>query len=332
MDKSKGNGGFDTRNFLRRYGTVFAALLIFVIFSIFAENFFTTRNFFMLLRQMSMLTIISLGFTFVMSAGGFDMSIGNLAGLVSIVFAIVLIATGNFLVALMAALGLGMLVGAVNGALVAYVGLPDFIGTFAVGSVAFGVKMLITKGNPIFFDIEIPEIFIFLGQGYVGPIPFPVIVMFLIAALVIFVLNKTSLGRRIYAIGGNPNAALFAGINVKRYRFITFIISGVSVAIASVMLTSRLGSAQPLAGENYLLDVIAVVFLSTTMFGEGEPKGEGTLVGALIISMMTNGLTMLNVPYYFQFITKGLVVILAVSMAVVLGQKFRVTFKVRPSE
>ncbi len=323
---------FDTRNLLRRYGTVFAALLIFIVFSIFANNFFTMTNFFMLLRQMSMLTIISLGFTFVMSAGGFDMSIGNVAGLVNIVFAIVMIATGSFFIALIAALALGVFVGSINGALVSYVGLPDFIGTFAVGSVAFGIKMMITKGNPIFFNEGVPRIFEFIGQGYVGPIPFPVIIMVLAAVFCIFLLSKTRLGRRIYAIGGNPNASLFAGINVKRYRFATFIISGLSVAIASIIMTSRLGSAQPLAGENFLLDTIAVVFLSTTMFGEGEPTGQGTLVGALIISMLTNGLTMLNVPYYFQYITKGLVVIVAVSLAVVLGQKFRVTFKVRPTD
>ena len=327
----KKNKKFDARNFFRRYGTALGAVVIFVIFSILAENFLTATNFFMLLRQMSMLTIISLGFTFVMSAGGFDMAIGNVAGLVNIIFAIVLIGTGSFLVALLAAIALGVFVGVINGGLVAYLGLPDFIGTFAIGSVAFGVKMMITKGNPIFFHDGVPKIFEFLGQGYVGPVPFPVILMFIFVGLVIFILTKTRLGRRVYAIGGNSTAALFTGINVKRYRFLTFIISGLSVAVASVIMTSRLGSAQPLAGEAFLLDTIAVVFLSSTMFGEGEPTGQGTFIGALIISMLTNGLTMLNVPYYFQYITKGIVVILAVSLSVVLGQKFRVQFKIRPT-
>ena len=330
MNKNETLQKFDVRNFLRRYGTAFGALVIFIVFSLLANNFLTATNFFMLLRQMSMLTIISLGFTFVMSAGGFDMSIGNVAGLVSIIFAIVLIATDSFLLALLASLAIGVVVGAVNGGLVAFLGLPDFIGTFAVGSIAFGIKMMITKGNPIFFHDGVPRVFEFLGQGYVGPVPFPVILMFVFVGLVIFVLLKTRLGRRIYAIGGNPNAALFAGISGKRYRFLTCICSGLSVAIASIVLTSRLGSAQPLAGEAFLLDTIAVVFLSSTMFGEGEPTGQGTFVGALIISMLTNGLTMLNVPYYFQYITKGLVVIVAVSLSVVLGQKFRVQFKIRP--
>jgi len=278
----------------------------------------------MLLRQMSMLTIISLGFTFVMGAGGFDMSIGNATGLINIIFAIVILNTNSFWIALLAALLVGVTIGVLNGTLVAYIGLPDFIGTFAVGSIIYGVKMLITKGNPIFFNDTVPKIFFFIGQGYVGPIPFPVILMAFFVGLAIFILNKTSLGRRVYAIGGNSIASLYAGINVKRYRLITFIVSGLSVAIASVILTSRLGSAQPLAGEEFLLDAISVVFLSTTMFGDGEPTGSGTFVGALIISMMNNGLTMLNVPYYFQYITKGTVVIFAVVLSVVLGQKLRV--------
>ena len=314
------------KNFLRKYGTVLGAFVIFIVFSLTANNFFTTINLFLLLRQMSMLTIISLGFTFVMAAGGFDMSIGNTTGLVNILFAIVLLNTNSFLLALSAALLTGMLIGVINGTLVARIGLPDFIGTFAVGSIVYGVKMLITKGNPIFFDKDVPEIFPFIGQGYVGPVPFPVILMFLFVALSVFLLTKTSLGRRIYAIGGNSVASLYAGINITRYRLITFVISGLSVSIAAVILTSRLGSAQPLAGEVFLLDAISVVFLSTTMFGEGEPTGSGTFVGALIISMLNNGLIMLNVPYYFQYITKGLVVIFAVVLSVLLGQKLRVKF------
>lgn len=322
----RGKNLLDKKEFLRKYGTVIAAIIIFIVFSLTAKNFFTSTNLLMLLRQMSMLTIISLGFTFVMGAGGFDMSIGNATGLINIILALVLLNTSSFWLALLGALAVGITIGIVNGTLAAYIGLPDFIATFAVGSIVYGIKMLITRGNPIFFDDTVPKIFFFIGQGYVGPIPFPVILMALFVIFAIFILNKTSLGRRIYAIGGNPVASLYAGINVKAYRLITFVISGISVAIASVILTSRLGSAQPLAGEEFLLDAISVVFLSTTMFGEGEPTASGTFVGALIISMLNNGLTMLNVPYYFQYITKGTVVIFAVIISVALGQKLRVKF------
>lgn len=312
------------KTFLRKYGTVIGAAIIFIFFATRVENFFTTINIMLLLRQMSMLTIVSLGFTFVMSAGGFDMSVGMATGLVNMILAGLILSTGNVFLAIAAALATGLAIGLVNGTLVAYIGLPDFIGTFAVGSIAFGLKMLYTKGNPIFFNA--PPLFQSIGQGYVGPVPVPVIIMFILLAVAIFVLNKTTLGRRIGAIGGNPIACLYAGINVRRYRMLTFLISGLSVAMASIILTARLGSGQPLAGEDFLLDAISAVFLSTTMFGEGEPTASGAFVGTFIISMLNNGLTMLNVPYYFQYITKGGVVILAVMLSVLMGQKLRVKF------
>jgi len=237
MNNRKGYKSLLTsKEFIRRYGTVVAALLIMIFFSITAKNFMTFRNMFMLFRQMSMLTIISLGFTFVMAAGGFDMSIGNNVGLISIIFAIILISTGNFFAAFIVAILVGMVIGSANGLLVAVIGLPDFIGTFAVGTIVYGLKMLITKGNPIFFDADVSPTFLFLGQGYVGPIPFPVILMLLYAAAGAFVLEKTVAGRRIYAIGGNPIASMFAGIKTKRYRVATFVISGLSVAFASVIM------------------------------------------------------------------------------------------------
>ena len=137
------------------------------------------------------------------------------------------------------------------------------------------------------------------------------------------ILKKTPLGRRIYAIGGNKVASQYGGINVKKYRVITFLFSGAFLAVASIIQTSRLGSGQPLAGEDFMLDTIAAVYLSTTMFGEGEPTPEGTIIGVFIITMLTNGLTMLGVEYYFQYITKGVVVILAVMMSVLLSGKAR---------
>lgn len=314
------------REFIRKYGTVLGALVLFIVFSLLIERFLTPSNIMMLLRQMSMLTIIALGFTFVMGAGGFDMSIGTLCGLVMMLFALTLLETGNLLLALLVAIACGLVIGLINGLLVAYIGLPDFIATFAVGSIIMGIKMMLTRGNPISYPADIPRVFTFIGQGFIGPFPFPVLIMFFVLVLAVFVIYKTSFGRRVYAIGGNPVASLYAGINVKKYRLATFLISGFSVSLASIILTSRLGSAQPLAGEEFLLDVIAVVFLSTTMFGEGEPTPGGTFIGALMISMLNNGLTMLNVQYYFQFITKGSVVILAVLLAVSFGQKLRIKF------
>lgn len=307
--------------FVRKYGTALFGLAVFIFFSVFAENFFSWSNQMILLRQMSMLTIVSLGFTFVMAAGGFDMSLGNAAGLINVIFGIVYIATGNLLVAILAAVAVGLCTGAVNGILAGVIGLPDFIATFAVGTITYGLKMLITKGNPKTLPEDFGETIFFIGQGKIGSIPFPVILMIIMVIITMFLLKKTTLGRRIYAIGGNRTASQYSGINVKRYRFITFILAGLFLSLASVILTSRLGSAQPLAGEDFMLDTIAAVFLSTTMFGEGEPTAEGTFIGAFIITMMTNGLTMMSVEYYFQYITKGLVVILSVLLSVYLSNK-----------
>lgn len=309
------------RSFLRRYGTVIGGVLIFIGFSLSTPYFFTVHNFLLMLKQMSMLTILSLGFTFVMGAGGFDMSIGYAVGLVSVFLGSVL-NLGGLHFAIPAALLTGLVIGAINGLLVAYLRLPDFIATFAVGSIAFGAKMLYTKGHPVFLRNS-PEAFDFIGQGSLGPIPFPVIIMLALLGVTLIVLNRTRFGKHIYAIGGNPQAALYVGINIRFYRFLTFIISGLSIAITAIVLTSRLGSAQPQAGEAYLLDVFAVCFLSTTMFGEGEPTAAGAFVGALIITMLNSGLIMLNVPYHIQYITKGVVVILAIMLSVALGQRVR---------
>ena len=313
------------KNIIKRYGTLLFAMIVFAVFSVQAKNFFTIDNVMLLLKQMSMLTVISLGFTFVMAVGGFDMSVGFGTGLIGIVFVTLLLSTNNFLIALLGALVAGILMGCVNGVLVSYIGLPDFIGTFAVGSVIYGIKMMITEGNPIYVkNIEGPSIdlFKYLNSGMVfGFIPVMVILMVVFITIGYILMEKTKLGRRIYAIGGNKEAALFSGINVKFYKFITYVISGLTVALTAVMVCSRLNSAQPTSGEGYLMEAISVVFLSTTMFGEGQPTIMGTVVGAFIISMLNNGLTMLGMTYYFQDITTGIVVILAVLMSVVMAKK-----------
>jgi len=315
--------GDRAKQFIKRYGTVIGGILIYGVFAATTPYFFTVNNLLLILKQMSMLTIVSLGFTFVMAAGGFDMSVGFAMGLANVFFATVLNAASHLLPAVAVALGVGTAVGAVNGLLVAYLHLPDFIATFAVGSITFGAKMLFSGGHPVFVR-RAPAAFRTIAQGYVGPIPMPVIIMIAILIVVLIVLNRTRLGKHIYAIGGNPMAALYAGINVRRKRFYTFLISGLSVGITAIVLTSRLGSGQPEAGEGFLLDTISVCFLSTTMFGEGEPTAAGVFIGAFIITMLNNGLTMLAVPYHVQFITKGAVVILAVMLSVLLGRQTRI--------
>lgn len=314
--------GVDWMLITRRYGTALFGVVMFIVFSFLAENFCSWSNLMIMLRSMSMLCICALGFTFVMAAGGFDMSIGNAAGLVNMLFVYTLIASKSLLLAMVVGLLVGLAVGLVNGVLSGVVGLPDFIATYAVGCVAYGIKMLISGGNPTTIpkDIGLPALTFSMGQGRIPlggiTIPVPVIIMLAFCILAVFILKKTPLGRRVYAIGGNRIASQYSGINVKKYRVITFLFSGLFMAVAAILQTSRLGSGQPLAGEDFLMDTIAAVYLSTTMFGEGEPTPEGTIVGVFIITMLTNGLTMLGVQYYFQYITKGVVVILAVLVSV----------------
>jgi len=308
------------KTLLKKYGVLIATFVLMVIFSFATPAFMTSRNMLMLLRQISMLTMVSIGMTFVMAAGGFDMSVGYAIGLINVTVALALKSGMGVFLSLVLALLAGMGVGALNGVLVSFVGLPDFIGTFAVGSIAFGLKMMVTRGNPIMLW-DAPKGFSFIGQGYVGAIPFPIILMVTAIVLTSFVMKYTRLGRRLYYIGGNKTAALYSGINVKRYRFLSFVISGFCVAVTSIILTSRVGSGQPLAGEEYLLDAISAVFLGMTMFGEGEPNVPGSFVGAFLIGMLTNALTLMNVAYYFQYITKGVAVILAVTVSIISRSK-----------
>ncbi len=318
----------DWLTFARRYATLLFGVAVFVFFSVAADNFCSWSSIMMMMRSMSMLAICAMGFTFVMAAGGFDMSLGNVAGLVNMVFVYTLVDTSNLFVAIVVGILIGLAVGLVNGLLAGVIGLPDFIATYAVGTVCYGIKMLISLGNPMTIpkDAGLPELTFFLGQGRVPflfglTIPLPVIIMLVFLVVVMFLMNKTTLGRRIYAIGGNKTASEYSGIHVKKYRVVTFLFSGSFLAVASIMLTSRLGSGQPLAGEDFMLDTIAAAYLSTTMFGEGEPTVLGTFVGVFVISMMTTGLTMLGVEYYFQYITKGLVVILSVLTSILLSGK-----------
>lgn len=321
---------FDWMRVMKQYGTALFGIVMFIVFSVLNDKVCTWSNIMIMLRSMSMLCICALGFTFVMAAGGFDMSIGNASGLVNMVFVYSLLASKSLPLAMVAGLAVGLAVGLLNGVLSGVVGLPDFIATYAIGCVAYGIKMLISGGNPTTIpkDIGLPAITFSMGQGRIRlaeglSIPVPVIIMAVFCVIAVFILKKTPMGRRIYAIGGNKIASQYSGINVKKYRVITFLFSGLFMAVASILQTSRLGSGQPLAGEDFLMDTIAAVYLSTTMFGEGEPTPEGTIVGVFVITMLTNGLTMMGVQYYFQYITKGIVVILAVLVSVLQSNRAR---------
>ncbi|MCR4427688.1 MAG: ABC transporter permease [Firmicutes bacterium] len=301
------------RNLVRSYGTLLGLVALVVVFSATTQVFLTFNNIINILRQVSMLAIISTGLTFCMVTGDFDLGIGSVGSLVGVVTVSLLVKGFPVPLSLLAGLGLAALFGMVNGALVTQVGISSFISTLAAGSVATGVTFLYTQGQAIYGDL--PQSFAFIGRGYVGSIPTPIIVMAFVVVLGEFILTRTRMGRYMYAIGGNLNAARLSGISVRKYRLLGLLFSSLGAGIAGIILASRLGSGQPTAAAGFFLDAIAAAFLGQTIFRDGRPNILGTFVGVLIIGVMNNGLTLLRVSYYWQDISKGAIIVLAVALA-----------------
>ena len=280
------NAKLNVSRIARNYGTLFAYIIMLLVFSILAPSAFPTlSNVISILRQIAMLATISLGLTFVLITKRSDLSIGYSTSFLGIVVAALVVRAGmNIWLAALITVLLGALIGLINGVVIAYLGVPDFIASLGVGYVVAGINQAYTKGHPI---SNLPADFeIFGAQRLGGVIPNAVIIMLIVLVVSSIILNQTKLGRYIYGVGDNEEASL--------------------------MLTSRLGSAHPQAAEDYLLDAIAAVWLGGTAFKDGEPNLAGTLLGALIIGTMANGLTILNVSYYYQDIATGLIILAAV--------------------
>lgn len=299
--------------FLWKYGTLLALFIVCIFFAVMKPAFATVDNLFTILRQIAMLVILSAGLTFVLITKRSDLSIGYGSSFLGVVVAALMVNYGvNMWVAVLVTILLGAVIGLVNGFLVAYIGVPDFIATLGVGFLVSGINQAYTKGHPISM---LPAGFGIFGSAKIlGFIPAGVIVMLIVLVVLYIILEHTRFGRYVYAIGGNEEATLMSGIDVKRNMMMAFGVSGVCMGVMAVVLTSRLGSAHPLAGESYLLDSIAAVYLGSTAFKNGEPNLAGTVVGALIIGVMNNGLTLMNVEYYYQDIAQGLIILLAVTL------------------
>ena len=271
----------------------------------------TLSNVISILRQIAMLATISLGLTFVLITKRSDLSIGYSTSFLGIVVAALLVRAGmNIWLAALITVLLGALIGLINGVVIAYLGVPDFIASLGVGYVVAGINQAYTKGHPI---SNLPADFeIFGAQRLGGVIPNAVIIMLIVLVVSSIILNQTKLGRYIYGVGDNEEASLMSGVNTRSTIVWAYVFCGIACGVTAVMLTSRLGSAHPQAAEDYLLDAIAAVWLGGTAFKDGEPNLAGTLLGALIIGTMANGLTILNVSYYYQDIATGLIILAAV--------------------
>lgn len=297
---------------LKNYGTLIGYILLLIAFTILAPGrFMTLQNMIGILRQIAMLGTISIGLTFVMITKRSDLSIGYSTSFLGIFVAALLVHAGmNIWLAAFLTVVLGALIGLINGTIIAYLGVPDFIGSLGVGYVVAGINQAYTKGHPV---SNLPASFeIFGAQKMFDVIPNAVIIMALVLLASYVILRHTRLGRYIYAVGDNEEATLMSGIDTKKTVVWSYVFCGIACAVTAVMLTSRLGSAHPQAAEDYLLNAIAAVWLGSTAFKDGEPNLAGTILGALIIGTMANGLTIMNVSYYYQDIATGLIILMAV--------------------
>lgn len=304
--------GVGSVDWLRRYGTLLALVLMCITFGILSENFFRFSNMLNVMRQISMIAVIAIGMTYVVLMGGMDLSVGSICGLSGIVCALMQSRGYGTVPAVLAAFATGILAGLVNAVLVTRVNIPAFIATLATMSISSGLILTITRGVPIYQGLR--DSFLFLGQGYVGPIPTPVAILALVVLVAYVHLNLTKQGRHMYAVGGNAEAARLSGINTRDLLALGFLLSGLSASLSGVIVTARLASGHPTAGDAFLMDAIASVFVGTTVMREGEPHVMGTVVGALLIGILGNGLTLLNIPFYFQNIAKGIIILLAVAV------------------
>lgn len=295
---------------LNKFKTGIGLLILVTVLSFMSPYFLTIPNLLNVVRQVSIIAIISFGMTMVILTGGIDLSVGSMLAFSGAIAAGMIVNSGlNVFLAIFIGLAAGTALGLFNGIAVAKAKLPAFIVTLAMMTVARGLTLIYTNGRPI---SGFNETFRFFGAGYLGSIPVPVVIMFILLVVIYILLKKTPLGRYIYAIGGNEKATKLSGINTDRIKIAVYALNGFLAAASGIILTSRLNSAQPMAGEGYELDAIAAVVLGGTSLSGGSGGVVGTIVGALIIAVLNNGLNLLNVSSFYQLVAKGAVILLAV--------------------
>ncbi len=311
--------GIDWNTIAARYGTVLAALVIFAAFALASDRFLSVNNISNILVQISVLMIVSSGLTVAVASGEFDLSVGQVASLSGVLVAGLMIWAGlPVALAMLLAILAGVAIGIVNGLLVTRLRIPSLIATLAMGPMALGLNYAYTNGDSIYASM--PKSFYYIATGKIGIVPVPVIIALVIVTCFYVLLNKTRLGRGVVATGANIQAARLSGIPVNRCRLTALALSGLGAAMGGVMLTARLGTGQSGAGDAYLLDSLTAVFLGMTAFKPGRATVQGTLVGVIIIGMLDNGLNLLGAPFYLQNEVRGIVMVAAVSLAVLRAE------------
>ncbi|PKM50508.1 MAG: ribose ABC transporter permease [Firmicutes bacterium HGW-Firmicutes-7] len=296
-----------------KYRALIGLIIFSIIISLLTDRFMTVSNILNVLRQTSINAIIAGGMTYVILTSGIDLSVGSVFAFTGAIGAYLIASDTNVFLTILIVLFLGLLIGGFNGVVISKGKVQPFIATLATMTLARGATLVFTQGKPISTGAsENAEAFAKIGSGYLFSIPIPIYIMVIVFALAYYILKHTRLGRYIYALGGNEEATSLSGINVSKVKILVYMFSGVLAALAGLILTSRLSSAQPTAGSGYELDAIAAVVLGGTSLSGGYGNVLSTIIGALIIGILNNSLNLMNVSSYYQLMIKGLVILIAV--------------------
>ena len=311
--KSKEVNNLNIKELLVKYKSLLGLVLLIAVVSILNPSFLSPKNVMNILRQTSVNAVIAAGMTFVILTGGIDLSVGSILGISGAVCASLLVSGQGLIIAVIAALAVGAVVGFLNGFIISKGKLQPFIATLATMTLLKGLTLVYTNGNPITLGSnELAMSFGKIGGGTILGIPTPAMIMIVVFMVCYYILHNTRIGRYTYALGSNEEATKLSGLNTDKIKIWVYTMSGILASVAGIIITSRLYSAQPTAGSGYELDAIAAVVLGGTSLNGGKGKITGTIVGALIIGVLSNALNILDVSSYYQTMVKGAVILLAV--------------------
>lgn len=301
----------DIKSLLFKYKSLIGLLILCIVISVLTPRFLTIPNILNVFTQVSVNAIIAVGMCFVILTGGIDLSVGSTLAISGAIAASLAQKNVNIVLILVATVIIGGLIGLINGIIVAKGKIQAFIVTLATMTVFRGVTYVYTNGTPI---SGLGTNFTFVGNGTIIGIPLPVIIIAIVALIAWYVLTQTRYGRYVYAVGGNEDSSRLSGINTDKIKALVYVLSGAAAALSAIVVTSRIGSASPNAGSGFELDAIAAVVLGGTSLSGGEGSLTGTIIGAMIIGVLNNGLNLMNVSPFYQSIVKGLVILLAVML------------------
>lgn len=299
---------------VREFNVLIALVVVGALISLYTPYFFTTNNLMGVFRAFSLTAIMSIGMVMVIITGGIDLSVGSAMGLASLVTALCFRMGYPTELCIAAGLGVGLVFGLCNGLLITFIGLPPFIATLGTLSIGRGLMYMITRGVPV--TPETPESFAVLGQGYLGPVPVPVIIMVVLMLIFAVIMRRTRFGRHVYATGGNEHAARLSGVKVDRVKLSVYVLSSTIAALAGVIGFSRYLSAEPASGFGSELDVIAAAAIGGASLAGGAGSVTGAVIGAALVGVIANGVVLLNINTYAQQAITGGVILIAVSLDV----------------